>query len=148
VLAIPLPAIGRVAHARVWRDATVGIYEPLQHLGEPPPLGGRRFLVQVAVEAAALRSARWPVVGRDPFARGADAWPAARFVADMLAPGRFQIYHRGALRDATVDEVRGLESAAVWSAEQLEERLVAMVRGEPVPHLCMPWPVPVIEAQG
>ena len=147
VVAIPLPGIGKVAYARVYDEGAVGVYAELRDPGEPPPVGLRRFLFQVGVDAHVLRSAAWPKVGSDPFAQDEDPWPAPRFVQDKL-DGTFQRYHRGVLSPAARSEVVGLEPVAAWDRNHVEDRIVAAYRGQPQPWVGAPWEVPVLDLSG
>jgi hypothetical protein len=144
VLAIALPAIDRVAFARVYQEGTIAVYADLCRPGEAPPLGLRRFLFQVGVYAPVLSSGVWPRVAHDPFATGEDPQPVPRYVQDALGGG-FEIHHRGSQRPATRREVEGLEPVAAWDRQHVEDRIVAAFRGERSPWLAAPWPVPPLD---
>lgn len=140
VLAIPLPAIGKVAYARVYGEGAIAVYTDVKAPGEAPPIGQRSFLFQVGVYAEVLRSGDWPKVVKDPFVDGEDTWPAPCFVQDAL-DGSFSLYHHGEMRAATRDEVEGLEPVAAWARQHVEDRIQAAVLGREQPWVKAPWKV-------
>jgi len=77
------------------------------------------FFVSMVNEG--ITSGRWLVVGRIPQNDGLKAPP--RFIQDALDKRQFSIYDGGQIRPATRQECVGLERAAVWQPEHVEERL-------------------------
>ncbi len=120
VVQIALPQ-REYAYARVYRDATIGVYKARSLEASQPPRGSREFAFFVGIYEDALR--RCPVVGRDPFGEGESAWPPPRRVKDSIT-GDFRIYYQGAMRPATAEECAGLEPAAVWELDHVVDRLL------------------------
>lgn len=147
VLAIAMPSLGKVAYARVYGEGTIAVYSELKDPGQPPPLGHRVFLFQVGVYAQVLGSGAWPRVARDPFAHGEDSAPRPCFVMDRL-DGGFSIYHQGSMRPASRDEVQGLEPAAAWDKQHVEDRIEAAYLGRAQPWVDAPWEVGMLNLQG
>ena len=79
-------------------------------------------LFRVAVMNYAVTSGRWKKVGKAPLAAELQD-PIPKFIEDALDPSKFEIYVGGNIRPATRNECHGLERAAVWDPEHVEERL-------------------------
>jgi hypothetical protein len=93
----------------------------------------RPVLYVLAVADHALR--RWPKVGEVPLVRSPVAIPEF-FMQDMFDPRRCQIMdYQGNTRPASPAECVGLERAAVWDAEHVEQRLRDHLAGRDNPHL-------------
>lgn len=68
-----------------------------------------------------VKTGQWPVVGRAPLDKGFTL--PLQFIQDPLNKNSFSIYDNGQIRRATRQECIGLERAAVWEPEHVEERL-------------------------
>jgi hypothetical protein len=122
VFQIPLPD-GRFAYGRVYDDASVGIYSILTAEPFQPPTGSRSFMFIVGLYSDILARGHWRIIGHDAFDPQESTWPPPYYVRDMIS-GEYQMYHKGALRSAEPDEVKGLEEAAVYDADHIIERIV------------------------
>lgn len=92
-------------------------------------------LFVVAVSAAAYRSGRWQRVGWVPLLAAAVVIPEF-FMQDIFDPQQCQVVdHLGRARAATPQECVGLERAAVWAAEHIEERVRDHYQNRPNAHL-------------
>lgn len=92
-------------------------------------------LFVVAVSAAAYRSGRWERVGWVPLLAAAVVVPEF-FLQDIFDPQQCQVVdHLGRARAATPEECVGLERAAVWAAEHIEERVRDHYQNRPNAHL-------------
>lgn len=78
----------------------------------------------------AVTGGRWKRVGHKSLS-DAEARPPAKFIRDRLTPGRYRIYEDGKMREATRKECEGLEAAAVWEPEHVEDRLRDHYAGRP-----------------
>lgn len=87
-------------------------------------------LFKIWVMKSAVTSGRWPVIGNRPLENSEKEIPAF-FKRDALNPKSIFIYHNGAERKATPAECFGLECAAAWSAEHVEDRLRDHFMGRP-----------------
>jgi hypothetical protein len=111
----------------VYRDATVCFYRCATRLPGEPPIGLRDFAFCVGVYDDVV--AGWEVVGVDSFSPDEDSgWPPASGVKDPIS-GAWRIYHHGAMREATEQEARDLEPAAVWDEHHVLPRLVEGLSG-------------------
>jgi len=80
-------------------------------------------LFVVSVMDSAIGSRRWPVIGVRAL-EAALREPREYFLKDKLS-GKFSKYRgdTGSMREATFEECRRLECAAVWDPEHVEDRL-------------------------
>ena len=109
-------------YARVLSDASFAVYDaretkelPLEEIIQRP------VLFFVAVMDHAVKKGRWPVVGHSPVQDR--LLPPPRFIQDPLDRDSFSIYENGRIRRATRQECIGMERAAVWEPEHVEDRL-------------------------
>jgi hypothetical protein len=122
---------GLCAYARVLGEATVAIYDC--HCEVERPIGEilkQRVLFQVAVMNWAVKKGRWRVIGRAPLEDDL-AVLRPKFIQDPLNNTQFSIYEHGAIRPASRDECIGLERAAVWDPEHVEDRIRDHFAGHP-----------------
>jgi hypothetical protein len=120
VLEVALPD-STYAYGRVLIE-TVAFYRTRTRQSDEPPLGSRDYEFVVGVADDALTT--WRTVGRDPVGAGDDGWAPPRHVEDPMRFGTFQIYHRGTLRQASTDEVRGLDPLTTYGADDVVTRLM------------------------
>jgi hypothetical protein len=75
-----------------------------------------------AVRDSAVKDGRWPIVGHVPL--DGTLVPPPKFIQDPLKPNSFSIYeNNGTIISATRSQCAGLERAAVWEPEHVEDRL-------------------------
>jgi hypothetical protein len=72
----------------------------------------------------AITSGKWKKVGKLPIKQGHQIVPL-KFIQDSLNPNNFEHYdpNTGKITKASKEECEGLECAAVWEAEHVEDRL-------------------------
>ena len=88
----------------------------------PSDLLSKPILFRVAVHKYAYNKGRWLKVGKLEVPNELlKAVP--KFIQDALHPERFEIYLSGNVLPATRDECVGLERAAVWDPQHIEDRL-------------------------
>ncbi|MAS06728.1 MAG: hypothetical protein CL534_18860 [Ahrensia sp.] len=89
-----------------------------------------RVLFRIWVMNRALSSRRWPVVGHASLENELLA-PPVFFRRDAIS-GKFSLYYQGGTEEpATREMCEGLECAAVWDPEHVEDRLLDHYRGVP-----------------
>ncbi|MEQ1591027.1 MAG: immunity 26/phosphotriesterase HocA family protein [Thiobacillaceae bacterium] len=95
--------------------------EPSQPLPEDILL--KPILFVLAVMNSAIKSGRWKVIDKRPIAEKL-LEPREYFIQDKITK-QFSIYRNtdGSIRPANRVDVDGLECAAVWEAEHVEDRL-------------------------
>lgn len=121
---------GRVYSARLLKFPMVAFYdgsddEPPQRAEDATDRPVLRFLVVHDT----LLDEGWSVIGVAPL--DDTLRPPPQFMQDRYNPADLQLsYSDGTVRPATPQEVSGLERAAVWAPEHVEDMLVAHARGE------------------
>ena len=80
------------------------------------------IICRVAVSYHAITKGRWLKVGKYPISEELKK-PIPKYIQDILQPDRFEIYCDGIIRPSTREECIGLERAAVWEPEHVEERI-------------------------
>ena len=121
IFMIPLPN-GRYAYGKVLRDASVGIYEPILDHPSDTPINSS-FAFVVGLYSDILKSGIWPIVGHESFGSEEQEWPPPYYIKDTIS-GKFSIYNKGKIREATEEECEGLEKAAVWEAHHIIDRIM------------------------
>ncbi len=122
VFQITLPN-GKYAYARIYKDASVGIYQQLISEPSRPPIGSRDFLFHVGLYRPVLSSGEWPIVGHDKFESSESKWSPPCFIKDEIS-GEYEIYHQGEIRKSSPEECKGLEEAAVWYSPHIINRIM------------------------
>ncbi|MEN9865031.1 MAG: hypothetical protein RL748_621 [Pseudomonadota bacterium] len=113
---------GKFAYGRVLEDPVFGFYDLLA--STTPPLSDILVMpikFKIFVMKNAISSGRWRVIGNKPL----EPELAARvkfFNVDSLSK-EISIYDYDHEVPATFDKCQGMECAAVWSAEHVEDRL-------------------------
>lgn len=124
LIRIPLGG-GKCAFARVLAQFQIAAYDHQAPEDQPPSdaVYGAPVLFKITVMKTALNSGRWPVVDERPL-EDALAQPIEYYMKDKLS-GRFSVYRSsdGHTRPSTFEECRGMEAAAVWDPEHVEDRL-------------------------
>jgi len=124
---------GTDVFARVIPNSQVAVYAHRVSQGDAPPPGvfGSKPLWKLTVMKSALISGRWKVVDARPLEPEL-ASPVEYFMRDRLT-GRYSVYRSsdGHTRDSTFEECKGLEAAAAWEAEHVEDRLRDYFAGRP-----------------
>jgi immunity protein 26 of polymorphic toxin system len=113
---------GRFAYGKVFRDASVGIYQKIFDSPTLPPIRAP-FAFIVGLYDDILKSGKWHIIGHEPFESEEDEWPPPNFVLDEIS-GEYSIYHKGEMRPSSEDECHGLERAAVWDAHHVIDRIM------------------------
>lgn len=102
--------------------------EPSKDLDE---ITARPILFTLAAHKDLIARDQWEVVGRRALEASLRPPPAQR-VVDALDPDHYQIIDgEGDIREATREEVEGLEPAAVWEPEHIADRLEDHYAGRP-----------------
>ena len=105
-------------------DICAGVTPDLRAIPQHP------VLFRVWVMNHAVTSGRWLKLGVVPISEDL-ARPVPRFTQDALNPWSFEITLGGERRSAAADECVGLERAAVWEPEHVEDRLRDHFDGRP-----------------
>jgi len=121
IFEVPLPN-GRFAYGKVFRDASVGIYETVFDASVRPPIKSA-FSFVVGLYEYILVDGVWPIIGHEPFESTDAEWPPPYFIKDAIS-GDYSRYHKGIIIQSFETECRGLEQAAVWDADDIIRRII------------------------
>lgn len=118
-------------YAQILPEADCAVFDARTKVKLPiPEVVSRGVLFRVAACKHAFTQGGWPKVGvaplRDEFTR-----PVPKFMQDALRPTDFSIYLGGVIRPASRSECVGLECAAVWEPEHIEQRIRDHYAGVP-----------------
>ena len=130
VLAVPL-GDGTATFALTLQEADFAFFDA-RTIGSRPPanLLAKPVLFRIAVHKSGWAAGRWPKVSKVSMPSQLHD-PQPKFIQDPVHPDRFEIYLAGEIRPSTRAECDGLERAAVWEPEHVEERLRAHYAGVP-----------------
>lgn len=86
----------------------------------------------ISVFRDVISKGKWLKVGKLPLKEGLKTLPF-QFIQDSIDPKNFELYNpnTGEITPSTREEVKGLECAAVWEAEHVEDRLRDYYNGKP-----------------
>lgn len=121
IFQVPLPD-GRFAYGKVFRDASVGIYETIFNTPANLPIQSS-FAFIVGLYDDILKSGTWPIIGHEPFGSTDEEWPPPHFIKDVIS-GEYSLYHKGVICPSSEAECCGLEQAAVWDADDVIARIL------------------------
>lgn len=98
---------------------------------DPAAIVDHAPLFTVAAHKDLLAEGEWEAIGVVPL-DGSLQPPKEQFIQDDLDPDDCQIINdAGEIRPATREECEGLEAAAVWEPEHIDDRLVDHYAGRP-----------------
>jgi hypothetical protein len=112
-------------YGRILKHPFIAVYDckTKDHLEDMDRITACPILFVVAVMDRAIKSGRWPIVGKAHLTKDEIEIPD-QFMQDLFNPQECKIIDSsGTSRDATIDECEGLERAAVWEAEHVEGRI-------------------------
>ncbi len=121
---VKIPFDDTQTYARVLESPYVAVFDAsgLDDTAIPEILA-RPVLFFVGVYEDILKQGEWPVIGRAPLGDDELLVPD-QFIQDPDMPEDIQIITvEGDTRDATIEECVGLEAAAIWDREHVEDRL-------------------------
>lgn len=123
---------GKIAYARVVKDASYAIYDLISDtLLAIDEVVKHEILFIVAVYENVVTSGRWKIIGQMKLEDNLLKLPL-KFIQDELDSTKLELYdpNTGDIRNAKRKECLGLERAAVWEAEHVEERIMDNYRGK------------------
>lgn len=93
---------------------------------------GNKVLFIVGVYDHAITKNRWKIIGISELEGGLNKIPF-KFIQDDFEPTQLEIYNpnTGAISPAKKEQCIGLERAAVWEPEHVEERIIDYFEGRP-----------------
>ncbi|MFD2162265.1 immunity 26/phosphotriesterase HocA family protein [Paradesertivirga mongoliensis] len=131
-LKINLPN-GKFGYARILKEASYAIYDLTTYeVVDVNEIAKHNVLFFVAVYDDVVTSGRWEKIGKRPLEEQFFGLPM-KFIQDAQNPDKFSLYdpNSGDITAANKEDCLGLERAAVWEAEHVEERIVDHYEGRP-----------------
>jgi hypothetical protein len=129
-LRVPLEK-GWHTYSRVLHEPLLAFYDARTNRDlEPTEIASRPILFKVWVMNHAIGAGRWSRIGNLPLEPELHEEPTF-FKQDSLDPSSFRLYRSGRDTPATREQCAGLERAAVWEPEHVEERLRDHYAGRP-----------------
>src|SRR5262245_11440659 len=121
---VKIPLDGKwFTYGQILDDAEVAVFDARTDCELPmDEITSRAIICRVAVSYHAITKGRWLKVGKSPISEEIKV-PMPKYIQDILKPDRFEIYCNGEIRQSTHEECIGLERAAVWEPEHVEERI-------------------------
>lgn len=122
---------GSLAFARVLEEPLIAFYD----LRADVPIAVERIIqspiaFKIWVMNYAVTSGEWPVIGHAPLDEDLKEEP--RFFKKDAISGQLSIYWgNGCEKPATLEDIEGLECAAVWEPEHVVDRLRDHFAGRP-----------------
>lgn len=129
---------GKKSYARVLNEPLFAFYDKIYDASNelnPSQMIELPVAFKIDVMNSAVTTGRWPVIGRIDLSP--DLEEVAKFCKQDIVTGALFIYQEVPdlapyfERPATIEECEGLEVAAVWDAEHVEDRLRDHFAGRP-----------------
>lgn len=131
ILEIPIAGKG-YSYAQVLRTG-VAFFDVLleSKLENLESLSGSGVLFVLEIYDSVITDNEWRVVGNIPVREFLRTAPL-QFVQDQMNPESVSLYdpNTGETRTASIDDCKGLERAAVWTAGQVQERILDYHEGK------------------
>ena len=123
---------GKYSYGRILDKASYAFYEVYSNekISDVKEIQKKRILFINAVYKSAITNGRWKKIGELDLEPELKTLPL-KFIEDQLFPGRFEVYNpnTGITSSTSKDKCIGLERAAVWEPEHIEERIIDHFEG-------------------
>ncbi|MDN3649150.1 immunity 26/phosphotriesterase HocA family protein [Reinekea marina] len=121
---------GSLSFGRVLNEPLMAFYDcKSENVLDVNDVISRPILFRIWVMNNAIESGRWQVLGNIPLDLELEETP--RFFKQNSLSKKLSIYFEGEETPATKEECQGLERAAVWDPEHVEDRLRDYFAGVP-----------------
>lgn len=118
---------GKFSYGRILPKANYAFYDiyEYQRITDIEKIQAKEILFIISVYKFAITKGRWKQIGSKELESKLQVLPL-KFIEDKLHPGHFEIYNSntGETEPVTKDKCLGLERAAVWEPEHVEERII------------------------
>lgn len=107
-------------------------YKSEKRLTDFSVLEDKPILFIIGVYDDVIKQGHWSIVGKMNIRKNLNTQPM-QFIQDALHPDRFEFYNpnTGESTPATREKVKGMERAAVWEANHVEDRIRDYYNGVP-----------------
>lgn len=125
---------GYHSYARILDNANYAFYDikTKVEITDLISIVSKPILFIIAVYDDAVSKGRWLKIGKIPLEKSLQTLPF-KFIQDIQRPENLELYNSntGEIKKATKEQLKGLECAAVWEANHVEERLRDHFAGRP-----------------
>lgn len=118
-------------YARVLNHSDLAFYDLVseQEVEALNSIVSRPVLFRAIVNYRGVEGGLWPIIGNLPLEDSLQN--SIYYLTDVTDPNYFRICENGEIRDATVEECKGLEVHAIWDPVHIEQRLKDHYAGKP-----------------
>lgn len=125
---------GKYSYGRILKNASFAFYEIFANnkIVDINNIKDKNILFTIAVYNHAITKNRWKIIGFLDIEDKLRTLPM-KFIQDAINPTQFEIYNpnTGEIKSAQKNQCLGLERAAVWEPEQVEDRIIDHFEGIP-----------------
>lgn len=125
---------GKYSYGRILGKASFGFYNIYsdERVTDLDKIKNSRILFINSVYKHAITKNRWKIIGASEIEPNLKNLPM-EFIQDELDPNQFEIYdpNTGEMKPAKKADCVGLERAAVWEPQHVEERIIDYFEGRP-----------------
>ena len=125
---------GRNSYGRILENANYAFYDLITENDNVnlEQIANQKILFIVAVYDDAITSGRWIKIGKLPLEPDLQLLPP-KFIQDKLNPDSFELYNpnTGNTKSVIRQDCIGLERAAVWEPNQVEDRIIDYLNSKP-----------------
>ncbi len=125
---------GKFSYGRVLPKASYAFYNIYSdnRITDIDLIKASKVLFILAVYKHAVTKNRWKIIGKSELEDELKKMPM-KFIQDQLEPTQFRIYdpNSGEMKRAKKEECLGLECAAVWEPEHVEDRIIDYFENRP-----------------
>jgi hypothetical protein len=125
---------GKYSYGRILAKASFAFYNIYsdEKVTDLDRIGKSNVLFINAVYKYAITKSRWKIIGVSEIKSELQILPM-EFIQDILNPTHFEIYNpnTGEIKPAKRADCIGLEKAAVWEPEHIEDRIIDYFEGRP-----------------
>jgi hypothetical protein len=125
---------GYHSYARILDKANYAFYNlrTNEEISDLNYIISKQILFIIAVYDDVVTKGRWLKIGKLPIEDSLQILPY-KYIQDKQKPGSFELYNSntGKSEPASKEECKGLECAAVWEANHIEERIRDHFAGRP-----------------
>ncbi len=125
---------GKFSYGRILPKAGYAFYNIYSDskISDINKIKNSKVLFILGVYKHAITKNRWKIIGNSELESELNKMPL-EFIQDQLDPTQFEIYdpNTGEIKPATKAECLGLECAAVWEPEHVEDRIIDYFENRP-----------------